>query len=309
MGKKVTVYAECDDHISQDGVIYKHWSKINWKDTFNVLILWRSPHLLDREIKAKKIFMDLHDIASQLDWSEERMSKVAGVFFKSQYHRRMLPKLPEEKAIVLSNGISDEIFTSTMKEPKNRQYTVFYGSSYDRGLQHLLKIWSTVKAKHPKAELHVAYGWDLFDKGYANNPERMAWKERINNQMKQEGIIHHGRVSSEELHRLRLMSGVWAYPCHFQEINCITALEAQASGCVPVTIKDFALTETVQSGHSIEGDIYDEETLEAYTQALVSILGDKKRQEEERRKGKAFAQKYNWQDISKAWLAHIEKTT
>lgn len=106
MGYKVTVFGDPrEDEGEHDGVDYRPWYEINWQDEFNILILWRSPRLLDRDIKAKKIFMDLHDVASQLDWTDERMEKIDKIFFKSKFHRNMIPKLPEEKAVIISNGI------------------------------------------------------------------------------------------------------------------------------------------------------------------------------------------------------------
>ena len=105
-GYKVTVYGDPrEDEGEYEGVSYRPWYEMNWQDEFNILILWRSPHLLDLPIKAKKVFMDLHDVSSQLDWTPERMKKVDKVFFKSKYHRSMLPKLSDEKARVISNGI------------------------------------------------------------------------------------------------------------------------------------------------------------------------------------------------------------
>lgn len=107
MGYKVTVFGDPRENTgTYEGVEYRPWYEINWNDTFNVLILWRSPHLLDRDIKARRIYMDLHDVANQLDWSEPRMQKIDKVFFKSLFHRRMIPKLPDDKAVVISNGIS-----------------------------------------------------------------------------------------------------------------------------------------------------------------------------------------------------------
>ncbi len=107
MGYKVTVFGHPRENTgTYEGVEYRPWYEINWNDTFNVLILWRSPHLLDRDIKARRIYMDLHDVANQLDWSEPRMQKIDKVFFKSLFHRRMIPKLPDDKAVVISNGIS-----------------------------------------------------------------------------------------------------------------------------------------------------------------------------------------------------------
>lgn len=105
-GYDVTVYADVEEEsVSPSGVKWKHWYKLNWYDEFNIFILWRSPHLLGRDIKAKKLFMDLHDVASQLSWTEENMNKIDKVFFKSKYHRNNLPKLPESKVKIISNGI------------------------------------------------------------------------------------------------------------------------------------------------------------------------------------------------------------
>lgn len=106
LGYKVTVYCDPREEAGEfNGVTYRPWFECNWNDTFSTLILWRSPHLLDRNIKAKRIFVDLHDVASQLDWTKERMDKVTKVFFKSNYHRKMIPKLPDSKVQIISNGI------------------------------------------------------------------------------------------------------------------------------------------------------------------------------------------------------------
>lgn len=105
-GWKVTVYGDPREEAGEhNGVTYRPYYEINWRDQFNILVLWRSPHLLDKDIKAKKLFMDLHDIANQLDWTEPRTAKVDKVFFKSKWHRQQVPKLPDEKAVVISNGI------------------------------------------------------------------------------------------------------------------------------------------------------------------------------------------------------------
>ncbi len=107
MGYKVTVFGDPRDNEGvYEGVEYRPWYEINWNDQFYTLILWRSPHLLDRNIKAYNLYMDLHDVASNLDWTPERVKKIDRVFFKSQFHRRMIPNLPDSKVAVISNGIS-----------------------------------------------------------------------------------------------------------------------------------------------------------------------------------------------------------
>lgn len=90
---------------------------------------------------------------------------------------------------------------------------VIYTSSYDRGLEHLLKIWPEVKQAVLAAELHVCYGWELFERFYHNNPASMAWKQNMDEMMKAEGIIHHGRISQVKIKELIEQCGIWAYPC------------------------------------------------------------------------------------------------
>lgn len=105
-GYDVTVYGDPrDDAGDYGGVHYRPYYEINWKDTFDTIIIWRLPQLLDQDIKAKRIFYDAHDVESQVNWTEERMAKVAKAFFKSNYHRSMVPKMSDSKAVVVSNGI------------------------------------------------------------------------------------------------------------------------------------------------------------------------------------------------------------
>lgn len=190
-----------------------------------------------------------------------------------------------------------------------RHHKLFYGSSYDRGLDMLLPIWPAIKEKFPDATLDIAYGWDLFDKGYADNPERRQWKERINKQMEQPGITHHGRISQDKLKELRQQCGIWVYPTYFPEINCITALECQKDGVVPCVINFAALKETVQSGVKVDGDIYDDETKAAFLSSLLELMGDPKKWQEEQRKGMEFAKQFDWSQIASKWKEVFEDAT
>lgn len=183
-----------------------------------------------------------------------------------------------------------------------RHHKLFYGSSYDRGLEFLLFMWADIKAKYPNAELHIAYGWDLFDLVSSNNPERLEWKKNMVALMNQPGIVEHGRLGKRELEVLRKSCGIWAYPAGFTEINCITALETQKDGLVPVTIALAALKQTVGTGVLVTGDIYDRETRDKYLKELLDLMGDEKRWKEESRKAIKFASKYSWEKIAREWV-------
>lgn len=183
-----------------------------------------------------------------------------------------------------------------------------YGSSYDRGLEHLLKIWPEVRKEVPDAQLRVFYGWDLFAKFYADNPERMAWKDKMDKLMEQEGITHLGRISHGACIKEHEMAGVWAYPTHFGEISCITAMRAQIYGSVPCVINYAALRETVKWGVKVEGDIYEPEVRKLYTNSLVALLNDEKYQEEVRKEMMPEARKlFAWSNVAKQWSEEFNR--
>jgi hypothetical protein len=106
IGYNVVVYCDTPQDQLINGVLYMKYWKINWNDTFNVLILWRTPQLLDIGFKARKTFIDLHDICIPELWTPERCNKVDKVLFKSRWHAEQIPQLDLKKRVVISNGIT-----------------------------------------------------------------------------------------------------------------------------------------------------------------------------------------------------------
>lgn len=181
-------------------------------------------------------------------------------------------------------------------------YAIITTSSYDRSLEHLLKIWPQVKKEVPQAELHIFYGWQLFEKFYRDNPASMTWKANVDKLMQQDGITHHGRISQPELKKWYEKCGIWAYPTHFGEISCISAMKAQAYGAIPVCTNFAALQETVQYGVKVDGDIYEKKTLDLFKDELVKLLKDHKRQEKIRPEMMKWAQdKFSWTKVAQQW--------
>lgn len=191
----------------------------------------------------------------------------------------------------------------TSGENMNRNpHSCIYMSSYDRGLEHLLKMWPEVRQAIPDATLVICYGWFLFAKYFADNPERMSWMEKMNKLMEQPGITHLGRISHEALREELLKTAVFSYPTHFGEISCISAMKAQAWGAIPVVINYAALKETVQWGIKVEGDIYDQETKDEYTKQLIALLRDEAKQDEIREPMMKWAkEKFSWANVAKEW--------
>lgn len=182
---------------------------------------------------------------------------------------------------------------------------LIYKSSYDRGLFYLLAMWPEIKKAVPEATLDIFYGWNLFDLDKNPDPNRLVWKNMMEGLMKQEGITHHGRVSKKALDEATSKCDIWAYPTDFGETNCITALDSQKLGCVPVTVAYAGLLDTVYSGVMIEGDMSQKEVQEKWLKALLDLWNDKKRLAEEKKKGIEGAKDFAWSRIARLWMDHF----
>jgi glycosyltransferase involved in cell wall biosynthesis len=180
-----------------------------------------------------------------------------------------------------------------------------YFSSYDRGLYYLLKHWKYLQENIPNLTLEICYGWNLYDRSFSEDKERMEWKNMMVGLMKQPGITEHGRVSKEKLDEITAQCQVWAYPCDFFETNCITALNSQKLGVVPVAVVFGGLLDTVYSGVKIEGDIKEEEVQKKFCDELIALSKDPKRLKEESEKAKAGASQFSWENIANEWEKHF----
>lgn len=187
-----------------------------------------------------------------------------------------------------------------------RKYSAGYFSSYDRGLACLLEMWPKIYEQVPKATLDIYYGWNIYDKMYANNPNGMKWKWtmiRKLSELKDMGVKEHGRVSHEELAKAMKDISVWLYPTEFTEIHCITALKTGEAGMQQVVTDVAALTETAPNATFINSqNIYsDGQAQEQFIAAAVKALKNPK--------PSAPPDNRYWQDIAKVWSKTMEGAT
>lgn len=103
LGWKVTVYGDPENEGEYDGVKYVPHYKMNKKDQFNIIVSWRRPDFV--ELKAKKTYIWMHDIANALDFPKERLDKITKVIVLSPWHRSNLPDVDDSKILISSNGI------------------------------------------------------------------------------------------------------------------------------------------------------------------------------------------------------------
>jgi len=166
--------------------------------------------------------------------NEQDLSAYECVIWPSQWAKEHI-KVNNPNVLVIPHGYDPDKIYPERKLPKS----VLYASSPDRGLDDLVSVWPEVVEHHPDAMLFVTYG---------------AKPRDIPN------ALFLGDVSEDDMNDLYKTTDIWCHPCNGGELFGITAIKAQAAGCVPVYYPTMALRETVQSGvrsshNSLAGDL------------------------------------------------------
>lgn len=181
---------------------------------------------------------------------------------------------------------------------------LIWSSSPPRGLDNMLYNFGLIRQRVPDAELHVYYGfdcWESFARARGATAE-LAEIERYKNLLpplgsNRDGVHYHGRVGQQELAQAFMRAKVWPYLSGFPETSCISAMEAQAAGCLPVCSNAAALPETVK--HGVVVDITKPDAAQVWFDAVVRALTD----EDWRRPQAEFAREYALENLS--WSALV----
>jgi len=293
-----------------------------------VYVIYRAPHLVDLLPAGSIAWL----ICQDTDYTRadnlldlDRASRFTRIVTLCQAQakamRRRLDSLPGSKGrrdniVVSSNGIKRETIDAlenlsreTPYAPERNECRLIYASSPDRGLENLLPIFERVREIVPKAELHVCYGFNniekviqrIDDRGFKNNPVAQN-RAHLLAEMERLGVHHYGRLGQTELLAHWLRSAVWCHPSNFTETSCITCMDAQACGAVPVTNPVWAIGENVEHGVFIEGDVRTEAIRARYVYAVAELLLNPQMQQEHRAEMMPWARdRFNWERFVDQW--------
>lgn len=171
--------------------------------------------------------------ASNLD-----LSAYKGVIWPSQWTTDNIPV--NNKTFILPHGY-DPI--PKQKKIKNQ---CLYSSSPDRGLDNLKDLWPRVVENIPDAQLIVTYNGNL------DLPNTTCL----------------GEVDEEMMNDLYATSEFWLHPANGGELFCMSGINAQVAGAIPVYYPIMALQETVKHGIKC--------TPESFVWNLVEAMNDTK---------------------------------
>lgn len=312
-GYNVTVYNNGGNEVMvRDGVTWKPFWMYNYRDKQDITILWRSPKLADYEINSTKVFVDMHDVMDQGEFTKPRLQRIDKIFVKTKAHRSLFPGIADDKFAIVPNGLS--VVAEGMK-PKD-QYLMINTSSPDRSLDVLPEIFKRIKKEVPEARMQWAYGWEIFNNAHEENPTMLKWRDKIIADMEEAGIENLGRLPQGQVAKLYHEGNVLLYPTEFFETDCISVKKAQAAGCIPVTTDFSALDESVVHGVKIHSEktkenyaigriafgVQDEAQKQRFVDEAVRILrqplGDRSEMIN-------WAKKFEWQKIASEWQSRF----
>ena len=306
-GWRVDVYCGAGRYEGEyEGVGYWEPSRLGYAgddERADVLVAWRQPAAHSLPVRARCRVVWLHDHNHGPDAGAElgRFDRVLGV---SDYHRRFLgDAYGLENVGYVPNGIDLDRFDPTIKKVPGR---CVYASSPDRGLMLLLKLWPKIVGDQTHPELHVAYGWDNFDKWIgAGRHDMAAFKDECMRLIERTPrVVFRGRLPQDELARLYCESYASLYPGDFCETSYIGGMEAMAGGCVPVVSSVGATKETVADGglvvwgpNGTRSNPYSRAWQDFYVQCARAVLFEANTRLSIRARGLERAKRLTW-DIS-----------
>ncbi len=235
------------------GENFEAYAAVNPHD---VLIGQRVPGLFHRPTAGKVNLWWTHDLALRrhLPALSRQLWNLSGVLCVSQFHRAQVAEvygIDPARIAVVPNGVDGALFPDPLPaRVKRRGKTLIYSSRPERGLAHLLGgisgdgpgIMERLAAADPEITLKVC--------GYDNTAPEMegfygAVVERCRALPNVEWL---GALSKGALARLMADAWLHVYPTTFEEVSCITAMEAQVAGTPIVTSPVAALPETLRDG-------------------------------------------------------------
>jgi glycosyltransferase involved in cell wall biosynthesis len=310
-GHAVEVYANCPEPGLYGHVQYRHYHDFfssYVSAPWDVVISFRSfdPFLIGR-VAPRTVYWTGDAFNQPALENFEHLSlqeNIDLVFCVSNWHRDSFIRsfgLPSEKVIATRNGFCKDLVITS---PNRDRLRAAYSSTPFRGLDILLEVFPGIRSSFPDFKLDVfssmkVYGWDS-STDHEKFGNLYAAAERA-------GVTLHGSIAQPLLMKHLGDTGLFLYPNTFDETSCIAAIEAQASGCVPVTSARAGLKETVDNGKTgicIPGDPKSGEYRRKFTEAVLGLLYNPARLHamSEAAQKRAFGL-YSWETIAHEWTS------
>jgi glycosyltransferase involved in cell wall biosynthesis/2-polyprenyl-3-methyl-5-hydroxy-6-metoxy-1,4-benzoquinol methylase len=231
------------------------------KTPHDVLIIQRHPTGFHKQYASKVNIWQLHDLAlfRTTTVANHGMWNINAVTCVSEWHKNQVAEVygfDKDFIKVVPNGVDlslyttpdDEVEVSQVPEDLRTKFLMLYQSRPERGLEHLVReggIMDKLSLALPNIHLAVV--------GYDNTTAHMAeYYAYLNDRIsKLPNVTHLGAFDKRRLASLQKECDLLIYPTEFEEVSCITAMEAMAAGLPMLTTDCAALPETTRGSGTI----------------------------------------------------------
>jgi glycosyltransferase involved in cell wall biosynthesis len=294
--------------VDDAGVEWRDFQELDYslKGTW---IVYRAPKIVDRIPEDQTVWHICQDV-SYPDFYDGRISRFSRVVALCNEHAAFLrEQFPEaaHRIVISANGIKSELIAELAKRPPKRNAKrLIYASSPDRGLTTLITIFQRAREIVHDLELHVFYGFNNLEKiARTPHPRRQMVVQNvkmIKEMLQSPGIHVHGRTAQPKLLREWMKSGIWCHPSDFTETSCITSMDAQACGAIPITRPFWAIGENVKHGILMHGETWDSLVRARYVWEIVKLASDPELQSQIRGEMMPWAlEHFNWKNVVDQW--------
>lgn len=302
----------------------------------DVMVIQRQPGAFAHKWSSKLNVCWLHDLAlhrhAQLAMSGAW--NIDSIFTVSEFHKKQIIDVwGFDKDLIrpVTNGVDLNLFKgkarhstlsafaasrvahqSAIAEEHKQQIKFLYSSRPERGLVHLVReggIMEKLLAIDPRFHLYVC--------NYENNVPQMA---DLYNYLYQRiaqlpNCTMVGHLPKRELADVMRECDALVYPTEFEEVSCITAMEAMAAGLPFISSKHAALPETCSQFGQLGGALIplkedgtaDEDAFVLHLQQRFLGEDPKKIADIDRAYQLAAAEQYSWSKAAERFEKHFEE--
>lgn len=287
----------------------------------DVCIVQRAPELFSAHCQARFSALWCHDLAMRggeaatrgTAWNYDKLF-VLSDFMHKQY--KEVYQLPEELFHVTRNGIDLKTIEHTRQEASKLKgaarnpLSLVYSARPERGLDILLaEIMPRILKYEPNARLFLSY----YDNKVPQLAEFYAQCDALIAALGN-SVVRLGALTKSQLYSVYQSAGVYVYPLPsayapvFDEISCISIMEAQGNGLPVVTTARGALPETLAPGAGIliSEPIHTPAYFDAFAEATLSLMRDPAKWEAASRAGLARAANLDWDGVAREWTDLFE---
>lgn len=282
----------------------------------NTWLVYRDPEFFNQDLPKHNVYWFMAQDVGYSNLTPEQAEKIDRYIClcpeHAKYTAAQFPFL-KDKIYLSSNGVRTDLIEEIERDfPISRNpKKMLYASCPERGLELILENWFRIREAVPEAELTVAYGFNNVEKviDAGGRPDLAEFQQKIQGLLKQPGITATGRINQIELYKQWFSAGIWFHPTSFPETSCITCMDAQTCGAIPVCNDLWALKQNVFHGLKYPGVPQKDSFLRScMIRDLIDLLQDPERQEAIRKPMMREARsEFNWNRFAEQLAGWHEK--